>query len=224
MPLPEVEGRSGPGGVECRGPAVTTLRGESMFIKVRRSLRTIAAGAALAALCASAAGAQGAPLTKKGAEVDVRVLTALSTKTSHTGDPFAMSETDLLFVHHPELKGATIEGHLEDVVAAGPARKASMNVIFDDIKFADGSTEPISVAVKNMSAFEPKTHHLRDMGVIVGSAVVGHIVSKKTGHAGGTLAGAAAGFAIVSALKSDITIKPGTIVKLKLLHDLPQPA
>jgi len=190
---------------------------------VRPSLRAIAASATLAALCAGIAGAQDAPLTKKGAEIDVRVLTEMSTKTSHTGDPFAMTETDLIFVHHPELKGATVEGHLEDVVAAGPTRKASMNVIFDDIKFADGRTEPISVAVKNMSAFEPRTHHLRDMGVIVGSAVVGHVVSKKTGHGGGTLAGAAAGFALVSAMKSDITIKPGTIVKLKLLHDLPQP-
>jgi hypothetical protein len=191
---------------------------------LRRPLRAIAASVTLAALCAGIAGAQDAPLTKKGAEIDVRVLTAMSTKTSHSGDPFAMTETDLIFVHHPELKGATVEGHLEDVVAAGPTRKASMNVIFDDIKFADGRTEPISVAVKNMSAFEPRTHHLRDMGVIVGSAVVGHVVSKKTGHGGGTLAGAAAGFALVSAMKSDITIKPGTIVKLKLLRDLPQPA
>jgi hypothetical protein len=191
---------------------------------LRRPLRAIAASVTLAALCAGIAGAQDAPLTKKGAEIDVRVLTAMSTKTSHSGDPFAMTETDLIFVHHPELKGATVEGHLEDVVAAGPTRKASMNVIFDDIKFADGRTEPISVAVKNMSAFEPRTHHLRDMGVIVGSAVVGHVVSKKTGHGGGTLADAAAGFALVSAMKSDITIKPGTIVKLKLLRDLPQPA
>jgi len=195
-----------------------------MFMKVRRTLRTLAAGAALAALCAGMAGAQGAPLTKKGSEIDARVVGGFSTKTSHSGDPFALTETDLIFVHHPDLKGATIEGHLEDVVAAGPTRKASMNVIFDDIKFADGRTEPIAVAVKNMSAFEPKTHHLRDMGVIVGSAVVGHIVSKKTGHGGGTLAGAAAGFALVSAMKSDVTIKRGTIVKLTLLHDLPQPA
>ena len=127
----------------------------------------------LVALSAGAAGAQGAPLTKKGAEVDVRVLTPMSTKTSHNGDPFAMVKTDLIFVHHPELKGATIEGHLEDVVAASPTHKASMNVIFDDIKFADGRSEPISVAVKNMSAFEPKTHHIRDVGVIVGSAVGG---------------------------------------------------
>lgn len=193
-------------------------------MKSRNSFRTLAAGVVLAALCVGVAGAQSAPLTKKGAEVDVRVLTPMSTKTSHSGDPFAMTETDLLFVHHPELHGATIEGHLENVVDASPSRKSSMSVIFDDIKFADGRTEPVSVAVKNMSAFEPKTHHVRDLGIIVGSAVVGHIVSKKTHVGGGTLGGAAAGFAIVSAMKSDITIKPGTIVKLKLLSDLPQPA
>jgi hypothetical protein len=177
----------------------------------------------LAALSAGAAGAQGAPLTKKGAEVDVRVLTPMSTKTSHDGDTFEMVETDLIFVRHPELKGATIEGHLENVVPASPTHKASMNVIFDDIKFADGRTEPISIALKNMSAFEPRTHHIRDMGIIIGSAVAGHVVSKKTHVGGGTLGGAAAGFAIVSAMKSDLTIKPGTIVKLKLLNDITQP-
>jgi hypothetical protein len=188
------------------------------------ALRATLAAAVLTALCAGIAGAQGAPLTKKGSEIDARVQTALSTKTSHNGDPFALTETDLIFVHHPELKGATIEGHVEDVVAASSTRKASMNVIFDDIKFADGRTEPIFIGVRNMSAFEPRTHHLRDMGLIVGSAVAGHIVSKKTGHGGGTLAGAAAGFAIASSMKSDIVIKSGTIVKLKLLRDLPQPA
>jgi hypothetical protein len=188
------------------------------------AIRATLAAAVLTALCAGIAGAQGAPLTKKGSEIDARVQTALSTKTSHNGDPFALTETDLIFVHHPELKGATIEGHVEDVVAASSTRKASMNVIFDDIKFADGRTEPIFLGVRNMSVFEPRSHHLRDMGLIVGSAVAGHIVSKKTGHGGGTLAGAAAGFAIASALKSDITIKQGTIVKLKLLQDLPQPA
>jgi hypothetical protein len=190
----------------------------------RIAIRATLAAAVLTALCAGIAGAQGAPLTKKGSEIDARVQTALSTKTSHNGDPFTLTETDLIFVHHPELKGATIEGHLEDVVAASSTHKASMNVIFDDIKFADGRTEPIFIGVRNMSAFEPRTHHLRDMGLIVGSAVAGHIVSKKTGHGGGTLAGAAAGFAIASAMKSDIVIKSGTIVKLKLLRDLPQPA
>ena len=190
---------------------------------VSHSLRTITATVALTALSCGLTNAQEI-LTKHGAEIDARLATPISTKTSQSGDPFKLSVTDLLFVHHPELKGATIDGHLENVTPAGPTHKATMNVIFDDITFADGRSEPISVALKNMSAFEPHTHHIRDMGIIVGSAVVGHIASKKLGHGGGTLAGAAAGFVIVSGLKSNIVIKPGTLVKLRLQHDLPQPA
>jgi hypothetical protein len=180
--------------------------------------------AVLASLCGGAAAAQTPPLEKRGAEIDARLTSPLSSKTSPSGTPFTLTVVDTLFNHHPELHGAAVDGHLEDVVAASPTHRAAMNVIFDDIRFPDGTTEPIDATVKNMSAFEPHTHHLRDMGIIIGSAVVGHIVSKKTGHGGGTLAGAAAGFAVVSALKSDITIRSGTLVKLKLLHALPQPA
>jgi hypothetical protein len=188
------------------------------------ALRTGAATLALTALAAGIAGAQDSVLTKHGSEVDARMETGISTKTAQNGDPFKMTVTDLLFVHHPELKGAVIDGHLESVTAASPLHKASLNVIFDDITFPDGKSEPIAVTVKNMSALEPHTHHIRDVGIIVGSAVVGHIASKKTGHGGGTLAGGAAGFALVSAMKSDIVIKPGTIVKLKLKGDITQPA
>jgi hypothetical protein len=188
------------------------------------SLRTGAATLALTALCAGIAGAQDSTvLTKHGSEVDGKLLTPISTKTSASGDPFKLQVVDLLFVHHPELKGAVIDGHLEDISPAGPTHAAKLNVIFDDITFADGKSEPISVAVKNMSSLEPKTHHVRDVGIIVGSAVAGHIVSKKTGHGGGTLAGGAAGFAIVSAMKSDIVLKPGTLIKLRLQKDITQP-
>ena len=190
---------------------------------ITRTLRTIAAAVTLTALSCGLTNAQEI-LTKHGSEVDGRLTTPLGTKTSHDGDTFKLSVTDLLFVHHPELKGATIDGHLENVTPASAMHKASMNVIFDDITLADGRSEPISVTLKNMSLFEPHTHHLRDMGIIIGSAVAGHIVSKKTGHGGGTVAGAAAGFVIVNGLKSDIVIKAGTLVKLRLQHDITQPA
>lgn len=195
-----------------------------MTSSIIRSLRTSASAVLIAAVCTGLAGAQDTILTKHGAEIDARLLTTINTKTAKNGDPFALKVVDLMFNKRPELKGSTIEGHLENISAAGPTHKASLNVIFDDIKFADGRTEPIAVAVKNMSDLSPKTHHVRDMGIIVGSAVVGHVTSKKTGHNGGTMAGAAAGFAIVSAMKSDIVLKPGTVLKLKLQKDLPQPA
>jgi hypothetical protein len=187
------------------------------------SVRGIAA-AVLASACLATATAQTSTvLTKKGALLEAKVTTPISSKTSQNGDPFSLTITDSLFHHHPELKGAVVDGHLENVSPAGPTHKASLSLIFDEITFPSGEKEPVSVVVNKISQIEPKTHHIRDIGIIVGGAVAGHIVSKKTGHGGGTLAGAAAGFALASTMKSDIVIKPGTVIQLKLKADIVQP-
>ncbi len=186
--------------------------------------RRALAAAVHAALCVTAAVAQFATVTKKGALVDAKITTRLSSKTSQDGDPFSMTVTGSLFHPHRELRGAVIDGHVESVTPAGPRQKARLSVIFDDITFPNGAKERLVVALDKMSQLEPHSHHVRDLGIIVGGAVVGHIVSKKTGHGGGTLAGAAAGFALVNSMKSDIVIAPGTIIQLKLKQDLPVPA
>ncbi len=189
----------------------------------RFSLRS-AAAIIVAATCATAAFAQSSTvLTKRGALIDGKMTTGLSSKTSNNGDPFSLTITDSLFHRHPELKGAVVDGHVESVTPAKSTHKATMSIIFDDITFPGGKKEPVRVAVAKLSALEPKTHHIRDVGIIIGGAVAGHVVSKKTGHGGGTLAGAAAGFALASSMKSDIVIKPGTVIQLKLLEDLPAP-
>ena len=180
--------------------------------------RALALGAALV-ICAGSASAQ-AVATKKGATLHAKIDQALDSKKNKDGDPFTMTPVDTLFDHHPELKGAVIEGHLENVSAAGPTHKASMSMIFDDVKYPDGNVVPAKLKLENMSMEEPKTHHVRDVGIIVGSAVAGKMVSDKTGHKGGTLAGAAAGFAIASSMKSDIRIKRGTSVKIKATDEL----
>jgi hypothetical protein len=177
---------------------------------------------ALALACTTTAFAQSTD--KKGAIFDGKINTELSSKTSQNGDPFTLTITGSFFHPHPQLTGAVVDGHVENVTPASATHKATMSLIFDDITFADGTKEPISVIVNKLSEVEPKTHHIRDVGLIVGGAVAGHIVSKKTGHGGGTLAGAAAGFALASSMKSDIEIKPGTIVQLKLKSELAVPA
>ena len=51
-----------------------------------------------------------------------------------------------------------------------------------------------------------------------------HLPRKKPGMGIRTPGSVAAGFALVWAVKSDVTIKPGTTVKLNLLHAPTQPA
>ncbi|HEY4440867.1 MAG TPA: hypothetical protein VGN14_10440 [Candidatus Elarobacter sp.] len=180
---------------------------------IRRNL-VLAVGLA-AALCGPVF-AQ-AVIAPKGAEFEARLDRELNTKTLHDGDTFTLTEHEGWFHKAPPgLKGATIDGHVENVSAAKMGHGASMNVFLDDVKTADGQTAPIDAKVTSTKALEPKTHHLRDVGLIVGGAVAGHIASKRTGIKHGTIAGAAAGFALATSLKSDIDVKRGTIVHLKL--------
>ncbi|MGH7729062.1 MAG: hypothetical protein ACREM2_09765, partial [Vulcanimicrobiaceae bacterium] len=154
-------------------------------------------------------------LVRAGQQVDGKLTETLSSKTNHDGDHFTLTPHNGFFVKSPFPSGSVIEGHLEDVSAAGPTHKATMTIVIDDVKYPDGTTYPFHAQLKELKLEQPKTHMLRDTGVIVGSAVAGHFVSNKTGHKGGTLVGAAAGVALVSALKSDIVIKSGTLIRLR---------
>jgi hypothetical protein len=160
-------------------------------------------------------------LALKGTEFEARLDQELNTKRLHDGDTFTLTEHEGFFHKAPPaLKGAKVEGHVENVSAAHMGHGASMNVVFDDIVLADGRQVPANLRLTSAKAFEPKKHLFRDAGLVIGGAVVGHHVSKKTGKKGGTLAGAASGFAVASNLKSDIDVKRGTIVHFKLNDDL----
>ncbi|MFN2460868.1 MAG: hypothetical protein ABR591_09310 [Candidatus Velthaea sp.] len=179
----------------------------------------ITAALILIAAGAGASRAQSVVLAPRGAELDGEIQQTLDSGKNHDGDAFTLRTKDTFF-HKSALKGATVEGHLERVTRASRAHKAAMNVIFDDVRLADGTVAPIHVTVKSFKEFEPKTHRLRDAAIVVSTAVAGHAVSKRTGHKGGTLAGAAAGFAIATSMKSNIVVRRGTYVRLKLTDDV----
>ncbi len=48
---------------------------------------------------------------------------------------------------------APSDGHLESVQAAGPMRNAKMTIVFDDIRLAGGTKEPVNVRLVNLKAF-----------------------------------------------------------------------
>ncbi len=156
-------------------------------------------------------------VAKQGTIMNAAIGQTLSSKTSQNGDKFTLSEKNTFFHHDAALDGVVIDGHVENVSPASPTHKATMSLIFDDAQLPDGKTVPFSAQLVSLKAVEPHTHHVRDVGLIVGGAVVGHMFAKQ--HHGG-LAGGAAGFALASSLKSDIKVKSGTVVKLRLTSDL----
>ncbi len=179
----------------------------------------IATAAALLALAGPAL-AQSA-FAPAGAQFEARLDQQLDTKRLHDGDKFTMTEHDGFFHKAPPaLKGAKIEGHVEHVSAAHPGHAATLSLVLDDVVMADGTKAAIDAQITSLKEFEPRKHHLRDTALVLGGAVAGHMMAKKHGVKHGGLAGAGAGFVIATTLKSDIKVKRGTILHLKLLEPI----
>jgi hypothetical protein len=159
--------------------------------------------------------AGGTVLVAAGTDFYGKLQQPIGTKTSHDGDTFALAQTDTLFHKDPALQGAIVDGHLEDVGSAGPMRNPKLTLVFDDIRMPDGTKAPIVVQLETLKAFEPKTHHLRTLGLMVGGAIAGHVIAKRAGKPLGALTGAAGGYALSQSLKTDISVPAGTLVILK---------
>ena len=158
----------------------------------------------------------GTVVAQKGTVFYGKLDKAVGTKVSHDGDTFTLAQTDTLFHKSPELAGAIVDGHVENVHAAGPGRNPSMTIIFDDIRLSDGTKEPVNLAIVSTKEFDPKTHHMRTIGLMIGGAIAGHMAAKRAGMRHGGLMGAAGGYALSQELKTDVEVPAGSLVELRL--------
>lgn len=160
------------------------------------------------------AAATGPMLIAAGTDFYGKLQQPISSKTSKDGDAFHLQQTDTLTHKNPALHGAVIDGHLENVHAAGPLRKPSMTIVFDDITMPDGTKAPIDVQLLSMKAFNAKSHHLRTIGMMIGGAIAGHETRKHTGKGSGMM-GAAGGYVLSQTLKTDISVPAGTVLEVR---------
>lgn len=138
----------------------------------------------------------------------------IDTKTSNDNDTFSLDEVRS---SDKSLTGATIDGHLENVRAAGPMRKPSLTLVFDDIRMADGTKAPVNLQLISTGRFNPTTHHLRTIGLMIGGAVAGHEAAKRAGMGHGALMGAAGAYVLSQQLKTNISLPAGSVVELKFV-------
>jgi hypothetical protein len=159
----------------------------------------------------------GALLAKSGERFQGQLQQEISTKKSHDGDTFTIVQHDT-FMHSgdPALKGAVIDGHLENVSAAGVGRKPALTLVFDDVKLPNGETAPIHVQLINVGAFDARSHHWRTLGMVVAAGAAGHMAAGA--HHGG-MAAAAGAYLLSQQMKTDVDVKPGTSIELRFLND-----
>jgi hypothetical protein len=154
----------------------------------------------------AAPAAGGAVLVSAGTQFRGKLEPEISTKTSHDGDTFTITRSD----------GAVIDGHLEGVSPASMGKKPALTVVFDDVRLPDGDKAPINVTLVNVGAFNAKSHHWRTIGMVLGGGAAGHIAAGK--HHGGLL-GAAGGYMLSQEMKTDVDVKPGTVIAVKFVND-----
>ncbi len=162
------------------------------------------------ALTSGATAPAGPVVAAAGTTFYGKLSTELGSKISHLGDQFTITQTDTLLHKDAALHGAAIDGHVAGLTAAGPMKKAAMDLVFDDIRLADGTKEAVDVTLISAGAFDPKSHHLRTIGMMIGGAMA----AKHLTH-GHSMLGAVGGYAASQALKTDIVVKPGTTLELR---------
>lgn len=157
----------------------------------------------------AAPAASGAVVASAGSTFTGKLQQEISTKKNHDGDRFTI-----------ENKGEVVDGHLEDVHAAGLGKKPSMVIVFDDLKMPDGTTAaPLDVKIVNMGAFNAKSHHFRTFGMVIGGAIAGHMAAHAAHAKHGGLGGAASGYLLSQQMKTDVDVHPGTTIVLKFNKD-----
>ncbi len=75
-----------------------------------------------------------------GTTFDAKLQQEISTAKDPSQTRFSLLEQHPLFRGNSLLKGAEVEGHIEDVVKAARGSKASLHLVFDDIVLKNGNT------------------------------------------------------------------------------------
>lgn len=141
------------------------------------------------------------PLGLKDVEMTVRLLSPISTKTSHKGDKFSAQ------VITPETyKDAAIEGHINDIKKAERSEKAEISFAFETIT-ASGTTHAVQADLKDVTNSRGvksvdeegraigKTSVKKKIGAAAAGGGAGGLLGGRLGGAKGAAIGAGAGAA-----------------------------
>jgi hypothetical protein len=163
----------------------------------------------LAVLLPIAVSAQPAPGTKLSGTLQQSV----DTKTAAVGQPVTL--IDVKSSDRAEIVGARLEGTVTKVVRAGQGKPAQLQMTFNTLRLADGTTYAVEGVVTGTSA-KTKSNVLKEAGGAVAGMLVGNALGKLVGIAGGGLVGAAGGFLIAKNSKENMTVAAGSVVNVQL--------
>lgn len=175
-------------------------------------MRTFAIACALA--LAAAVGLVGAEPTA-GTEYAGNITQTIDTGTATVGQPVTLTN---VVSQDGAVSGATMTGHVSQVVAAGSGKPAQLQIVFTTLTLSDGSQYAVDGVVTGMQA-KTKSNAAREIigaaaGMIAGNVLAKTIFGATTGMGG--FLGATGGFLIAKNMKQNMTVSQGSAVRVTL--------
>lgn len=152
-----------------------------------------------------------------GTDIEATLQQTLSTKTSKVGDPVLMTIASVATGSQldPALQGATIRGHVSQVVGPTPTKKAYVAIAFDTLTLADGRTFPFPAKITALKARKVQPNIPQAAGEVLAGMIVGNIIGKGIGTGAGGAVGAAGGAVYASSMSVNIVIPQNSTVKMR---------
>lgn len=174
----------------------------------------------ISALCAAPAFAQ--QTLPQGAVVKGTLAQVLASKSANVGDQFQLTN---VASQDGSVTGATVYGHVAAVQRASQGRRAQLQLAYDRIQFADGTSTDVRGSTVSMTQKQRVNTVAKDVVGAVGGMVIGNIIGKWTGlptNLGGGL-GAAGGFLVANNVQQNFTVPAGTTITMRLSQPVVRP-
>ena len=175
----------------------------------------IAAAAGLAAFIPALALAAISPGTVLVGSMD----TNLDSSSAVAGQPFTVSN-----VHTQDynIHGATLYGHVAEVVKAGQGREAHILLAYDKLHTLSSNSYAVSGDTQQVQIIT-KNNGLKEAGGAAAGAIVGSIIGRTLLHTNlGAPAGAAGGYLYAKNNRQEVTIAANSTIQVEVLHARPQ--
>jgi hypothetical protein len=141
--------------------------------------------------------------------------TTLDSKDAYVGETVQLVDVGSA---DGSIRGATLYGTVTDVQRPGQGRNAKLEMHFDRLRLANGTTYRIEGIVTQMQV-STKNNALKEAGGALAGMLAGNAIMKTLfGIGGGGLLGAIGGYFVAKDNRSDVTVPASSAISVRLLQ------
>ncbi|MGD1065425.1 MAG: hypothetical protein ABR975_01245 [Vulcanimicrobiaceae bacterium] len=143
---------------------------------------------------------------------------SISSKTAQIGDPFVLDVQPPFPGDDNRFHDAKVYGYVRNVGRAGGLKKGSVELAFDRITLADGTTASLRATVLSLDAKQQGNKGARAViGAVIGD-IVGNYIGKHVGTNIGGAVGAVGGAIYAASIGTNVIIGSGSTVEMRTVQ------